>query len=113
MFHPDLRIIGCDGGVKVGDCFDGGDKFTPPVEIFLTIEQKREKMILTRVSAKLRLIDMGIYTAVNDGIAASNNLKMQVLWSDAPEFHRLDAVLCDFLTNNMGMAGDQIDNLFL
>jgi hypothetical protein len=112
MFHPDLKIVECDDGVSVGDCFDG-DKFSPPVEILPTIEERRKSMILTRVNAKLRLIDACIYNAVNDAIAASGNLRMQILWADAPEFHRNDLVLCDFLTNDMKLTDEQIDGLFL
>lgn len=74
-------------------------------------EQLREGMILTRLDAKLRLIERGLYTQINDAILAMPDCVLKIKWTEADTFKRTDVDLCDFLYS-LGMTDEEIDELF-
>lgn len=76
-----------------------------------TIEELRETMVLTKLDAKLRLLERGLYTQINDAIFAMDDCFLKVKWLNADFFKRLDVDLVAYFYS-LGMTDEQIDDLF-
>ena len=119
-FHPDMHWEKCDADyiVDIKEWGWDGETFTllSSSQTELTIEEKRQAMVLSNAEAKNRLIDAGMYLSVEQSILDSDNsvnaLKIKNMWLNAQEFHRLNPVLIDLCTNTLGLNDQEIDALF-
>jgi hypothetical protein len=88
--------------------------WTPSPEPVQSIDEKRKTMVLRRDALKLKLIDKGLFNGVNYKIMElPDDRKIKILWQDAPDFHRLDPILIEFLSSQMDFSDEQIDDLFV
>jgi hypothetical protein len=109
LFHPNFikELIAVDEDVQQGMICDGG-VFTAPEQIVI---DPRETMVLTKLEAKLRLLELGLYTKINDAVLAMDDCFLKVKWLNADFFKRLDVDLVAYL-HSLGMTDEQIDELF-
>jgi hypothetical protein len=107
-YHAELFAKQATGKIIVSDEFGFPITVepTPP-----TIEELRETMVLTKLEAKLRLLEYGLYTQINDAILAMDDCFLKVKWLNADFFKRLDIDLDAYL-HSLGMTDEQIDDLF-
>lgn len=78
----------------------------------LSIDQLREKMVLSAVDAWLRLSELGLFDKIDAKIMAlPRSAPIRIMWEKSLEYHRLNPVLVDFLTA-IGMKDLEIDNIF-
>lgn len=74
-------------------------------EIIITIPIK-----ITRLQAKLQLLEIGLLDEVEDLVAQDR--KVQLYWKEADNFYRTDSILLSMATA-IGLTDEQLDELFI
>lgn len=74
-----------------------------------TIEVVVPKSI-TRLQAKLQLLEIGLLDEVEDLVAQDR--KVQLYWKEADNFYRTDSILLGMATA-IGLTDEQLDKLFI
>lgn len=98
------------------DIFDGNKWliFTPSMPEKPTIEQQRAGMVMSNAQARLKLINLGLFDAIDKAILSMpRNAPLYVLWEYGADFHRTDEHLIAFCTNTLKMTAEEIDALFI
>ena len=65
----------------------------------------------TRARAKIALVRAGKYADVNDYVASSNNLELQIWWNEAADFERNHPYVLG-VAAQLGWTDTQLDHLF-
>jgi len=80
----------------------------------LTIEQRRAGMIISNAQARLKLIKLGLFDAIDKAILSMpRNEPIYILWEYGTNFHRTDEHLIAFCTDTLKMTAEDIDALFM
>lgn len=88
--------------------------FKPEPVIELTIEQRRAGMIISNAQARLKLIKLGLFDAIDKAILSMpRNAPLYVLWEYSTNFYRTDEHLTAFCTDTLKMTAEDIDALFI
>ena len=79
-----------------------------------TIEQQRASMVMSNAKARLKLIKLGLFDAIDKAIMAMpRNEPIYVLWEYGADFHRTNEHLTAFCTDTLKMKAEDIDALFI
>ena len=79
-----------------------------------TAEQKRAGMVMSNAQARLKLIKLGLFDAIDKAILSMpRNAPLYVLWEYGTNFHRTDKHLIAFCTDTLKMTAEEIDALFI
>lgn len=82
-------------------------------EILQKLEQKREKMVVSRFQAKSALYNFGIYDQVETLINSANtNPITKIAWYEANEFRRNSPAIID-IAQQLNLTEEQLDQLFI
>ena len=109
-----LKPLGASEGSF--DIFDGvkWGIFKPEPVAEPTIEQQRAGMVISNAQARLKLIKLGLFDAIDKAIMAMpRNEPIYVLWEYGTNFHRTDEHLTAFCTDTLKMTAEEIDALFM
>ena len=127
IFYKDLN--GNVHALSIDDILAGGEVFLPKncVKISetdaqkiinktndLTIEQQRANMVMSNAQARLKLIKLGLFDAIDKAILSMpRNAPLYVLWEYGTNFHRTDEHLTAFCIDTLKMTAEEIDALFM
>ncbi len=88
--------------------------FKPVQKIEPTIEQQRAGMVISNAQARLKLIKLGLFDAIDKAIMSMpRNAPLYVLWEYGTNFYRTDENLITFCTDTLKMTAEDIDALFM
>lgn len=82
-------------------------------EIIEVVEETIEVVVpksITRLQAKLQLLEIGLLDEVEDLVAQDR--KVQLYWNEADNFYRTDSILLSMATA-LKLTDEQLDNLFI
>lgn len=82
-------------------------------EIIEVVEETIEVVVpksITRLQAKLQLLEIGLLDEVEDLVAQDR--KVQLYWKEADNFYRTDSILLSMATA-IGLTDEQLDKLFI
>lgn len=100
---PELVEISDEYGI--GDLFADG-AFAKPVESVPV------PYSVTRRQMKLALLQLGLLTAVEDAVAASNDMALKINWQDALDFNRDNPFVIQ-MAALLGKTSGELDETFI
>ena len=114
-YHPDFvkTLIECGKSVTAGmEYKDGVFTIAKPAEP--AIEQQRTMMVMSNAQARLKLIKLGLFDAIDKTILSMpRNAPLYVLWEYGTNFYRTDEHLTAFCIDTLKMTAKDIDALFM
>ena len=114
-YHPDFvkTLIECDKSVTVGMEYKNGI-FGELKSLEKSIDELRKDMIISNAQARLKLIKLGLFDAIDKAILSMpRNAPLYVLWEYGTNFHRTDEHLTAFCIDTLKMTAEDIDALFI
>jgi len=115
MYHVDFikQLIQCNKSVKIGMQYKN-NVFSEFQSTGLTTEQRRAGMVISNAQARLKLIKLGLFDAIDKAILSMpRNEPLYVLWEYGTNFHRTNEHLTAFCTDTLKMTAEDIDALFM
>lgn len=67
---------------------------------------------VTRARSKIALVRAGLYTTVNDYVAQSGDLELQIWWNEPREFERNNPLIAG-VAAVLQLTSEQVDALFI
>lgn len=74
------------------------------------IDENKKPMVISRLQAKLQLLEIGLLDEVENLIAQDR--KVELYWKEADVFYREDPILLSIATN-ISLSDEQLDALFI
>lgn len=90
--------------------FEYVEIIAPIVEEKLPVDENIVPTKITRLQAKLQLLEIGLLDEVE--VLVEQDRKVKLYWNDADNFYRTDEILLGMATA-LGLSDAQLDDLFL